>query len=113
MSQLHGRKGPPVWICDDEVDRYGCRLGKGAIVRAGKDLQSEALSRLEPGAKVEQMSELVELQTKNGSCMRLHYRLVCGNGPAEGWVSVAYKGRQLMKLQAYGGNVEHDFDFPR
>lgn len=61
----------------------------GIVVREGQALQSKAVEgRLATGAVVMQV-ELV------GD--RLHYYLVMGNGPGEGWVSIKTKSSVLLK----------------
>lgn len=53
------------------------------------DLKSEAYdTRLATGAKIKEL----ELRGE-----RLHYKLIAGNGPAEGWVSLSVKGQTLVK----------------
>lgn len=60
----------------------------GILVRQGLDLKSPAAaSRLSFGATVEQ----VELKGP-----RLHYKLLTGTGPAEGWVSLKLKDKDLL-----------------
>eukprot|EP00747_Dinoflagellata_sp_TGD_P179128 gnl/TRDRNA2_/TRDRNA2_29391_c0_seq1.p1 gnl/TRDRNA2_/TRDRNA2_29391_c0~~gnl/TRDRNA2_/TRDRNA2_29391_c0_seq1.p1 ORF type:complete len:848 (+),score=148.19 gnl/TRDRNA2_/TRDRNA2_29391_c0_seq1:79-2622(+) len=64
----------------------------GILVREGQNLKSAALAeRLSTGAVVEEL----ELHAE-----RLHYRLVSGTGPAEGWVSVALSSKQLLVQKA-------------
>eukprot|EP00973_Karenia_brevis_P064461 8955735-Karenia_brevis.AAC.1 len=49
----------------------------GVLVREGESGKSgEAKWRLQTGAIVEQISQKAD---------RLHYRLICGVGPSEGW----------------------------
>ncbi|CAE7397021.1 unnamed protein product [Symbiodinium natans] len=64
--------------------------GKGGLlVREGRALDScEAPRRLTTGALIE------EVQLLAG---RLHYRLLAGSGPEEGWVSIALKGKSLAQ----------------
>jgi hypothetical protein len=74
---------------------------EGAIlVREGQSLSSTALSqRLEKGAIVSEV-EVVGV--------RLHFKKVSGSGPAEGWVSMKTKDRNLLKetdFQIRGQNI--------
>merc|ERR1712060_238932 len=63
----------------------------GLIVRIGPDLKSKQIDgRLSTGAIVEQM----ELAGQ-----RLHYKLVSGIGPPEGWVSLTLAGQELLIQQ--------------
>lgn len=50
----------------------------GIVVREGQDTSSAALARLATKALIEEVELLDD---------RLHYRLVAGDGPVEGWVS--------------------------
>jgi len=60
----------------------------GIIVRAGRDIASEALpTRLARGARVREL-ELVE--------ERLHYEIISGCGPFTGWVSVRLAGGRVL-----------------
>jgi len=60
----------------------------GILVRQGQDLKSPATAdRLSTGAIVEQL-------TLAGD--RLHYKLVTGTGPDEGWVSIKLTGKDLL-----------------
>eukprot|EP00930_Biecheleria_cincta_P084513 TRINITY_DN73979_c0_g1_i1.p1 TRINITY_DN73979_c0_g1~~TRINITY_DN73979_c0_g1_i1.p1 ORF type:complete len:570 (+),score=80.30 TRINITY_DN73979_c0_g1_i1:44-1753(+) len=74
----------------------------GIIVRAGKALSSPVLlSRLSAGAWVEEV-ELVD--------NRLHYRLLRGDGPVEGWLTVAIAGTILARRaeESFDGTWEDD-----
>jgi [acyl-carrier-protein] S-malonyltransferase len=65
----------------------GVGLG-GIIVREGKDLKSpECKERISTGALVEEI-ELIGA--------RLHYKLCEGTGPAEGWISLKLKDKDLV-----------------
>jgi len=60
----------------------------GIVAREGMDTKSALLDeRLETGSVVE------ELELKAG---RLNYRLINGNGPATGWVSIKLKDKDLL-----------------
>lgn len=60
----------------------------GILVREGQDLGSpKASRRLSTGALVEELVLVAE---------RLHYRLVKGDGPQQGWVSVRLPGKELL-----------------
>ncbi|CAK9115108.1 unnamed protein product [Durusdinium trenchii] len=60
----------------------------GILVRAGQGTSSEQLpERLSTGAIVEELELAGE---------RLHYKLVTGQGPASGWVSVTLKDKALL-----------------
>lgn len=60
----------------------------GIVVREGQGLSStQTADRLSTGAIVE------ELELKGE---RLHYKLVTGTGPAEGWVSLKVSGKELL-----------------
>mmetsp|Transcript_14582 Transcript_14582/g.51265 ORF Transcript_14582/g.51265 Transcript_14582/m.51265 type:complete len:102 (+) Transcript_14582:92-397(+) len=61
----------------------------GIIVRAGEDVKSDALARLEPGSEIE------TLMLKGG---RLQYHLLTGKGPQSGWVSTTFKDMDLFEL---------------
>mmetsp|Transcript_61059 Transcript_61059/g.175172 ORF Transcript_61059/g.175172 Transcript_61059/m.175172 type:complete len:102 (+) Transcript_61059:102-407(+) len=61
----------------------------GIIVRAGEDVKSDALARLEPGSEIE------TLMLKGG---RLQYHLLTGKGPLSGWVSTKFKDKDLVVL---------------
>eukprot|EP00403_Amphidinium_massartii_P024330 CAMPEP_0178392480 /NCGR_PEP_ID=MMETSP0689_2-20121128/11700_1 /TAXON_ID=160604 /ORGANISM="Amphidinium massartii, Strain CS-259" /LENGTH=399 /DNA_ID=CAMNT_0020013055 /DNA_START=39 /DNA_END=1238 /DNA_ORIENTATION=- len=67
----------------------GADKGRGGIiVRSGAGFDTSALSeRLANGALVQE----IELRGE-----RLHYRLLEGDGPSEGWVSVSIKGKVLL-----------------
>jgi len=73
---------PPQW----EV--VGGRDKGGILVRKGEDVGSEQeKARLSFGALVQ------ELELKGE---RLHYRLLGGTGPLEGWVSLKLPGKELL-----------------
>jgi len=60
----------------------------GIVVRVGKDTKSrELMFRLQTGARVEEIERVGD---------RLHYRRILGDGPDFGWVSLYYKGYQLL-----------------
>lgn len=62
----------------------------GIVVRAGRELQSEeASTRLATGALVEELEPVV------GGRMR--FRKLAGEGPDEGWISVALKDQVLAR----------------
>lgn len=61
----------------------------GIVVREGRELQSKALEfRLQTGSVVMQVEAVEE---------RVHYYLVMGAGPPEGWVSTKTKSAVLLK----------------
>ncbi|CAE7553261.1 unnamed protein product [Symbiodinium necroappetens] len=61
----------------------------GILVRSGQATSSDQLSeRLSTGARVEELELVGE---------RLHYKLVSGAGPAEGWVSLSLKDKRLLQ----------------
>ncbi|CAJ1416837.1 unnamed protein product [Effrenium voratum] len=69
---------------------------KGLVVRAGAELSSPELGRVETGALV------AELERRG---QRLHFRLLSGSGPAEGWLTLQLGGRDLavaVELKAAG-----------
>lgn len=60
----------------------------GILVRQGQALKSEQCEeRLSTGALIEELELVGE---------RLHYKLVTGTGPAEGWVSLKISGKDLV-----------------
>lgn len=60
----------------------------GILVREGQDLKSKALDdRLSTGATIEEIELIGE---------RLHYKLLEGTGPAEGWVGLSVSGKVLV-----------------
>jgi len=62
----------------------------GILVREGQDLKSpQCEDRLSTGAEIE------ELELRGD---RLHYRLLVGTGPQEGWVSTKISGKDLLSL---------------
>lgn len=60
----------------------------GIVVRHGYQLTASVLGRLEAGARVMQL----DIQGE-----RLHYKKVTGEGPDIGWVSLWFKGRELLQ----------------
>lgn len=61
----------------------------GIVVKMDRDLRSnEAMYRLKNGATVEQIELIGD---------RLHYKRIRGDGPDFGWVSVHYKGQELLR----------------
>jgi len=60
----------------------------GITVRKDQGLKSAELGRLSNGAKVRQLNLRGE---------RLHYEKVSGDGPDFGWVSLSFKGADLVK----------------
>ncbi|CAJ1448886.1 unnamed protein product [Effrenium voratum] len=73
--------------------------GKGGLlVREGRELTSSALGeRLATGALVK------ELELSDG---RLHYALLSGQGPAQGWVSTQVAGKDLMQRSSQVDGLE-------
>jgi len=62
----------------------------GILVRTGKSLDSTELrQRLAPGSVVEELDH-------EGN--RLHYSLVSGSGPEQGWVTVKYNHKVLLRM---------------
>jgi len=61
--------------------------GYGIVVRERQGRKARELGLLKTGAKVE------ELEQVDG---RLHYRMLFGEGPEEGWVSIEAKGKSLV-----------------
>lgn len=60
----------------------------GILVRSARDLSSKALNeRLATGALV------LAIELKEG---RLSYEKLAGNGPSKGWVSVEFKGKDML-----------------
>lgn len=66
----------------------GGRENGGIVARSGNDTKSQ---QLEPRLATHSLVREVELVGD-----RLHYQLISGVGPAEGWVSVRFKGKDLM-----------------
>jgi len=63
----------------------------GIVVRAGRQLTSAELpARLEKSSVVEELA-------RNGD--RLKYKLLSGNGPQEGWVSIRLKDKVLLEAR--------------
>eukprot|EP00933_Yihiella_yeosuensis_P057243 TRINITY_DN5690_c0_g1_i1.p1 TRINITY_DN5690_c0_g1~~TRINITY_DN5690_c0_g1_i1.p1 ORF type:complete len:468 (+),score=90.51 TRINITY_DN5690_c0_g1_i1:46-1449(+) len=78
---LSSKMGGPTWVIVGGADKGGI------LVRQGKELASEAASeRVSTGAEVEQLELIGD---------RLHYRLISGTGPKEGWVSIKISGKEL------------------
>mmetsp|Transcript_116836 Transcript_116836/g.371899 ORF Transcript_116836/g.371899 Transcript_116836/m.371899 type:complete len:342 (-) Transcript_116836:44-1069(-) len=64
----------------------------GIVVRAGRDLTSAQLpEKLATASLVEQVGRAGD---------RLHYRLLSGQGPQEGWVSIKLKDKPLLEPRA-------------
>lgn len=61
----------------------------GILVRLGEELSSLATGRLAPGSLVK------EINLKDG---RLEYNLISGSGPANGWVSIKLKLKELLVM---------------
>uniref|UniRef100_A0A7S2H0L6 Uncharacterized protein n=1 Tax=Alexandrium andersonii TaxID=327968 RepID=A0A7S2H0L6_9DINO len=59
----------------------------GIVVREGQSLKSKQLARLGTGAMVVELKKAGE---------RLHFKKLSGIGPAEGWVSLKSKGKDLL-----------------
>ena len=79
-----GRPGIQHWVVVGGGDKGGI------LVRRAQDLKSaQCPSRLATGAVVIGQADL-------GS-ERLHYWLIQGEGPQAGWVSVAFKGKELLR----------------
>mmetsp|Transcript_128614 Transcript_128614/g.274395 ORF Transcript_128614/g.274395 Transcript_128614/m.274395 type:complete len:358 (-) Transcript_128614:161-1234(-) len=65
----------------------GVGLG-GILIREGQDVGSpKCAERLSTGALVEEIALIGE---------RLHYKLLEGSGPAEGWASIVLPGKELL-----------------
>lgn len=63
----------------------------GILVREGQALGSSASAqRLSTGAEVEELEIIGD---------RLHYQLVSGTGPTDGWVSIKVSGKDLLALR--------------
>jgi len=66
----------------------------GILVRSGRELKSaEKAERLSHGALVREL----EFLEANG---RLHYEIVTGTGPQDGWVSIQISGKELARRAA-------------
>jgi len=74
--------GGPQWDVVGGADKGGI------VVREGVGLNSAQLDRLSTGALVEEVE-------RSGD--RLHYRLLKGDGPRDGWVSVRLKDKILLE----------------
>eukprot|EP00443_Scrippsiella_acuminata_P047227 CAMPEP_0115286208 /NCGR_PEP_ID=MMETSP0270-20121206/61825_1 /TAXON_ID=71861 /ORGANISM="Scrippsiella trochoidea, Strain CCMP3099" /LENGTH=128 /DNA_ID=CAMNT_0002703249 /DNA_START=13 /DNA_END=396 /DNA_ORIENTATION=+ len=69
----------------------------GIVVRAGRELTSQQLpQKLETAALVEQLERIGD---------RVHYRLLEGQGPEEGWVSVRLKDKPLLEPRPSNGQA--------
>mmetsp|Transcript_2970 Transcript_2970/g.6529 ORF Transcript_2970/g.6529 Transcript_2970/m.6529 type:complete len:404 (-) Transcript_2970:156-1367(-) len=69
----------------------------GILIREGVDLKSpQCEARLATGSIVEEMEVVGE---------RLHYKLVRGSGPAEGWASIRISGKELLVKSSGGGGA--------
>ena len=85
------RPMPNLWLVVGGVGGGSGGSG-GILVRAGSGVTSEELpQRLKPGSLVEE-----EGQELLGSLQRLQYRLLFGQGPPSGWVSVAVQQKALI-----------------
>lgn len=74
---------PQLWTVVGGVEKGGI------LVRSGEDFKSKAFdSRLSTGAKVEELELVGE---------RLHYKLLEGTGPEDGWVSLTISGKVLVE----------------
>ncbi|CAJ1368631.1 unnamed protein product [Effrenium voratum] len=79
---------PPMPVTGSTWQVIGGRCAGGVLVRTGQDLKSpEAQLRLGFRAKVREL-DLVGT--------RLHFELVDGFGPATGWVSIKFSGKDLL-----------------
>lgn len=77
----------------------------GILVRSGQDLKSgKVASRLSTGSLVKQL----ELRGE-----RLHYGLVKGTGPAEGWVSLKVSGKELLEFAGHADDPEDEEAFDK
>jgi len=82
----------------DTLEVIGGSANGGIIVREGKALDSKKdLDRLSTGAVVRALE--TDLQTG-----RLRYELVCGTGPATGWVSTKIQGKEMLVRQGQEGD---------
>jgi len=71
----------------------------GILVREGKELKSAAKKeRLSTGA-------IVDCLSLEGD--RLHYKLISGDGPEEGWVSTSINGKVLLEEKAEEIPADH------
>jgi len=69
----------------------------GILVREGQDLKSpQCDDRLSTGAIIEELELIGE---------RLHFKVISGTGPQEGWVSLKVAGKAIVEAKAkdYGG----------
>ncbi|CAE7264841.1 unnamed protein product [Symbiodinium microadriaticum] len=66
----------------------------GILVREGQGLQTPVLGRLSFGALVLALAD--SSSSSGAAASRLRYRLLRGNGPKEGWVSIRCKGKALL-----------------
>ena len=95
------------WLCPpslQELQEYGMQAGDahvwrvvgggdkgGIIARVGEDVRTADLAeeRLATGALLTELAQLGD---------RLHFRKLCGSGPAEGWVSLRLQsGKALVE----------------
>eukprot|EP00931_Biecheleriopsis_adriatica_P048559 TRINITY_DN28067_c0_g2_i1.p1 TRINITY_DN28067_c0_g2~~TRINITY_DN28067_c0_g2_i1.p1 ORF type:complete len:585 (+),score=137.38 TRINITY_DN28067_c0_g2_i1:185-1939(+) len=79
----------------------------GILVRQGQELKSPQLDqRLETGSIVEQLRLVGE---------RLHYKIIRGSGPKEGWVSLKVSGKELLSplYEAEGESSAQDEGFDK
>lgn len=98
----------PEWIRPRHLSQRGSRwivVGgtgkKGILVRRGESLESQAYKvRLCTGAELRAEEDVV------GN--RLHYKLLSGDGPDFGWVSIEAEGRVLVKPDIDGYVKELD-----
>lgn len=75
----------------------------GIVVRAGRHLGSaELAARLEKSSVVEELA-------RNGD--RLKYKLLSGNGPEEGWVSIRLKDKVLLEARDKMPNLSSSSGF--
>merc|ERR1719282_1842556 len=71
----------------------------GILVREGAQLSSAPLpDRLSTGALVAELALFGE---------RLHYHLISGEGPRDGWVSIQLGNKQLMRLKTDGNAAKN------
>mmetsp|Transcript_57647 Transcript_57647/g.106065 ORF Transcript_57647/g.106065 Transcript_57647/m.106065 type:complete len:595 (+) Transcript_57647:63-1847(+) len=85
-----------IWEIVGGADKGGILVREGQAVSAAKCEQ-----RLSTGAKVKQLQ-------LDGD--RLHYKLLIGSGPAEGWISVKLKDKDLAVKSYLPEEKNKDFD---
>lgn len=100
LAKLKGEP-PPEWAVDVKPtapdgesplwEVVGGGKAGGITVRKGEGLKTAELGRLSTGAKVKQLALKGE---------RLHYEKLEGEGPDFGWVSLTFKGADLVKRVA-------------